>query len=137
MPFDIAHSLATLPAFLAYFGTAVAMTIIFVFVYLWITPHDEMRLIRQNKEAASISFIGALLGFIIPLATATAQSVSWFDCLIWSVVALIVQALTFVVVRIFLPHISEEITNDERAPALFLAGISIGVGILNAASMTY
>ena len=137
MPSDIAHSLSTLPAFLAYFGLAVAVTAIFILVYLWITPHDEMRLIRENKEAASISFVGALLGFIIPVATATAQSVSWVDCLIWSVVALVVQALTFLVVHWFLPRISEEITKNERAPAIFLAGISIGVGILNAASMTY
>ena len=137
MPSDIAHSLSTLPAFLAYFGLAVAVTAVFILVYLWITPHDEMRLIRENKEAASISFVGALLGFIIPVATATAQSVSWVDCLIWSVVALIVQSLTFLVVHWFLPRISEEITNNERAPAIFLAGISIGVGILNAASMTY
>ena len=36
-----------------------------------------------------------------------------------------------------MPGISEEIANNERAPAIFLAGISIGVGILNAASMTY
>ena len=137
MPTDIVHSLATLPAFLAYFGLAVAVTAVFVAVYLWVTPHDEMRLIRENKEAASISFVGALLGFIIPVATATAQSVSWLDCLVWSLVALVVQVLVFVAVRLFLPHISEEISNDERAPAIFLAGLSIGVGILNAASMTY
>ncbi len=137
MPSDIAHSLSTLPAFLAYFGLSVFVTAIFILVYLWITPHEEMRLIRENNEAAAISFIGAVLGFIIPVATATAQSVSWFDCLVWSLVALIVQALTFFVVHWFLPHISEEINNDERAPAIFLAGISIGVGILNAASMTY
>lgn len=137
MPSDIAHSLSTLPAFLAYFGLAVGVTAVFILVYLWITPHDEMRLIRENKEAAAISFVGALIGFIIPVATATAQSVSWVDCLIWSVVALIVQALVFLVVHWFLPRISEEITNNERAPAIFLAGISIGVGILNAASMTY
>ncbi|HEX7916605.1 DUF350 domain-containing protein [Rudaea sp.] len=137
MPTDLAHSLSTLPAFLAYFGLAIAVTAAFIVVYLWVTPHDEMRLIRENKEAASISFAGALLGFIIPVATAIAQSVSWFDCLVWSLVALVVQVLVFVAVRLFLPHISEEISNDERAPAIFLAGISLGVGILNAASMTY
>ena len=39
MQAEILHSLSTLPAFLAYFGLAVAMTIAFVVVYLWITPH--------------------------------------------------------------------------------------------------
>ena len=137
MSSDVFRSLSTLPAFLAYFGLAILMAGVFIFVCLRVTPHDEIRLIRENNEAAAISFVGGLLGFIIPVATAIAQSVSWFDCLVWSVVALVVQTLTFFAVHWFLPRISEEITNNERAPAIFLAGLSIGVGILNAASMTY
>jgi putative membrane protein len=134
---EIAHSLSTLPAFLAYFALAIAMTGIFIVVYLWITPYDELKLIRNNDQAAAISFCGALLGFIIPLATAIAQSVSLLDGLIWGLVALAIQALTFLVVRVFLGHLAERIAADERGPAIFLAGISLGVGILNAACMTY
>jgi len=134
---EIAHSLSTLPTFLAYFGLAVVTTGIFIAIYLWITPHDELKLIRDNKEAAAISFSGALIGFIIPLATAIAQSVSLIDGLVWGFVALVIQSLTFVVVRVFLGHLPERIAADERAPAIFLAGISLGVGILNAACMTY
>jgi putative membrane protein len=134
---EIAHSLSTLPAFLAYFGLAIVMTGIFVVVYLWITPYDELKLIRNNDEAAAISFCGALLGFIIPLATAIGQSVSLVDGLVWGIVALAIQSLTFVFVRIFLGHLPESIAADERGPAVVLAGISLGVGILNAACMTY
>jgi putative membrane protein len=134
---EILHSLSTLPAFLAYFGLALVMTAIFIVVYLWITPYDELKLIRNNDEAAAISFCGALIGFIIPLATAIAQSVSLLDGLVWGLVALAIQALTFLVVRIFLGHLPERIAADERGPAIFLAGISLGVGILNAACMTY
>ncbi|MEP6938500.1 MAG: DUF350 domain-containing protein [Rudaea sp.] len=134
---EIAHSLSTLPEFLAYFGLAILMTAVFVAVYLWITPHDELRLVRENKEAAAISFCGALIGFIIPLATAITQSVSLVDGLVWGVVALAIQALTFVVVRVFMGHLPERIAANERAPAIFLAGLSLGVGILNAACMTY
>ena len=134
---EIAHSLSTLPAFLAYFGLAIVMTGVFIVVYLWITPYDELKLVRDNKEAAAISFCGALIGFIIPLATAIAQSVSLLDGLVWGLVALAIQALTFVVVRVFLGHLPERIAADERAPAIFLAGISLGVGLLNAACMTY
>ena len=53
---EIAHSLSTLPDFLAYFALAIVMTGVFVVVYLWITPYDELKLIRNNDEAAAISF---------------------------------------------------------------------------------
>lgn len=134
---EIAHSLSTVPDFLAYFALAIVMTGIFVVVYLWITPYDELKLIRKNDEAAAISFCGALLGFIIPLATAITQSVSLLDGLVWGLVALAIQALTFLAVRFFLGHLPESIAANERGPAIFLAGISLGVGILNAACMTY
>jgi len=134
---QVMHSLSTLPNFLMYFGMALALTGLFLVVYLWITPHDELKLVRENKEAAAISFCGALLGFILPLATAIAQSDGMLDCLVWGLVALVIQALTFLAVRLFMGHLSERIAQDERAPAYFLAGISLGVGILNAACMTW
>ena len=134
---QVMHSLSTLPNFLMYFGLALALTGLFLVVYLWITPHDELKLVRENKEAAAISFCGALLGFILPLATAIAQSDGLLDCVFWGLVALVIQSLTFVVVRLFMGHLPERIAQDERAPAIVLAGISLGVGILNAACMTW
>jgi len=134
---QVIHSLSTIPNFLAYFGMALALTGLFLVVYLWITPHDELKLVRENKEAAAISLGGALLDFILPLATAIAQSDGFVDCAVWGLVALVIQALTFLAVRLFLAHLPERIAQDERAPAIFLAAISLGVGILNAACMTW
>jgi putative membrane protein len=137
MPTDIAPSLATLPDFLAYFSLAIGFAVVFVVVYLWITPHREIALVRDNQPAAAISFGGAFLGFVIPLASAIAHSVSLVDCAVWGVVALVIQLLTFFGARLLLPDLPERIARDERAAGILVASLSIGVGVLNAACMTY
>ncbi|MBO9664451.1 DUF350 domain-containing protein [Dokdonella sp.] len=137
MSIDLAPSLATLPNFLAYFALAIVLAVSFLVVYVWITPHRELALIRADKPAAAISFGGAFLGFVIPLASAISQSVGLIDCAVWGLVALVVQALTFFAVRLLLPDLPARIERDERAAAILVAALSIGVGVLNAACMTY
>ena len=51
----ITQSLAGLPGFLAYFCTAFVITIGYLLVYMWITPHDEFELIRKNVPGAAIA----------------------------------------------------------------------------------
>ena len=97
----------------------------------------EISLIRQGNTAAALSLSGALLGFIIPLATAIAHSVAWWDMLFWGGVALVVQLLSYFAVRMFVPSLSQDIPAGNVAQGLFLATISLGIGILNAASLTY
>lgn len=133
----LAPSLALLPNFLAYFALAIGLGLVFLVVYVWVTPHRELALIRANKPAAAISFGGAFLGFVIPLASAIAHSVSLIDCAVWGLIALAIQLLTFFAARLLLPDLPERIANDERAAAILIAALSIGVGVLNAACMTY
>jgi putative membrane protein len=133
----VAPSLSTLPDFLAYFALAVVLAVMFLVIYVWITPHRELALIRADKSSAAISFGGAFLGFVIPLASAISHSVGLMDCAVWGVVALVVQALTFFAVRLLLPDLPARIERDERAAGILVAALSIGVGILNAACMTY
>jgi putative membrane protein len=137
MPTAIEPSLATLPDFLAYFALAIGFAAVFVVVYLWVTPHRELALIRDNKPAAAISFGGAFLGFVLPLASVIAQSVSLLDCAIWAAIALVVQLLVFFAARLVLPDLPQRIARDERAAATLVAVLSIGVGILDAACMTW
>lgn len=137
MPQAIAPSLATLPAFLEYFALAIALTLAFLLAYVWATPHREYALIRANNLAAATSFGGALIGFALPLASAISHSVSLADCAIWGVIALIVQILTFFAARLLITDLPSRIERDERAAAIFVAALSIGVGLLNAACMTY
>ncbi|EKV27288.1 hypothetical protein C882_1790 [Caenispirillum salinarum AK4] len=130
--------LEALASFALYFATAIVLLFVFQAVYMAVTPHRETELIKGGNVAAATAYIGALIGFVLPLASALANSVSLVDFAIWGVIAGVVQVLTWVVVRTFFyKNISESIVAGTLAPALKLAGVSVSVGILNAASMTY
>lgn len=130
-------SLSGLPAFLIYFGVAVVLLLVFTLVYTWVTPHNELELIRANNASAAIAFGGAVIGFALPLSSAISNSLSLLDCAIWGLVALVVQVLTFVALRILLKQLPERIAQGEIAVGIFAAASAIAVGILNAACMTY
>ena len=132
-----AHFLATLPNFLAYLGTAIALLAVFVTIYLYVTPYDEIHLIRSNNAAAAISLSGAILGFALPIANVIAHSDTLLDLAVWSVIAGIVQLLAWGVARVALPTLQEDIAAGRVAPATFVAALSITIGLINAACMTY
>lgn len=130
-------SLAGFPDFVVYFILAIVMLCVFWRIYIWLTPHDEMALVRDNNPAAAVALSGALIGFALPLSGAITHSVVLLDSAVWGFVALLMQALTFVVLRVTLPHLPQRIAKGEMAAAILTAGVSISVGMLNAASMTY
>lgn len=130
-------SLSGLGSFLAYFITSGVLLVIFGFIYVRITPYKEITLIRQGNTAAAIAFGGAVLGYAIPLASVVSQSVSFVDMVVWACVALVVQLCAYVVVRLTLPHIKDDIPANKLAQGIFLGVISLAAGILDAACMTY
>lgn len=129
--------LSGLLPFLAYLAVSVLLLVAFVLVYVRVTAHDEFALIRQNNVAAGVAFGAAIIGFCLPLHSAVSHSVSLVDCAVWGAVALLVQVLAYFGVRVFIRDLSTRIDRGELAPAIFAASASIGVGLLNAAAMTY
>lgn len=129
--------LSTLPAFAAYFGLGVVFLAIFCTVLVWLTPQREFALIRQGNQSAAISLGGALLGFVAPLASAMSHSVSLLDLALWGLVALIVQWLTHLVVRMLIHDLAQQIEADNKAVAGFAAVLALAVGLVNAAAMTW
>lgn len=129
-------SLTELPWFFAHMGTAIGLTVFYIVIYMWVTPHAEITLIRESNMAASLAIGGSLLGFCLPLASAIANSGSLGDVVVWGIVALLVQIVLFYIVRLPIPKISERIEKGEVASGLWLGGASLAGGVLNAASMT-
>jgi len=117
-------------------ATAIALTLVYVIVYMWVTPHPEIKLIRENNHAASLAFAGSLIGFCVPLASAIANSASLIDVAVWGGVALLIQIIIFYLVCIPIPKISERIEKGEMASGIWLGSASMAGGLLNAASMT-
>lgn len=128
-------SLSTFPAFLAYFVTAFVLTVIFVLLYSNLTPHREIALIRGGNIAAAIALVGGLVGFVLPLASVIAHSASLIDVVIWGVIALAIQMGGFLLARVVLPHLPQAIDDGSVADAVFLAGLSLALGLLQAACM--
>jgi putative membrane protein len=133
---EILSSVAGLPAFLLYFALALVLVAAFLVIYMWVTPYDELTLIRGGDTAAAISLSGALIGFVLPLASAIAHSVSWLDMIIWGAIALVVQLAVFFIVSRVVPQLSKAISDGGTAQATLLAAASVGIGIVNAACMS-
>jgi putative membrane protein len=129
--------ISTLPYFVAYLAIAVGLLLVFLFLYMRITPHPEFELIRAGNNATAITLAGALLGFVIPLASNIAHSQNIPDMLVWGVVAMAVQIAIVVVVKLTAPQLYQRVDDGQTATAVLLAAISVCVGILNAACMTY
>lgn len=133
----LADSISTLPAFLTYFAIAMAIMAAFLFVYLQVTPYREIALIRECNSAAAISLSGTLIGFALPVANVIENSHNLVDLAIWSIIACAVQIAAYVVARLALPQIARDIPAGKLAPAIFLAALSVSVGLINAACMEY
>jgi putative membrane protein len=123
-------------SFVTFFGSGVLSILIYTVIYTAVTPHKEFALIKDQNQAAAIAFAGSLLGFVIAIARLIESAVHLSDFYLWVGVAIVVQLLAYTVVRLTFPRLSERIANGELSAAIWLAGISIGAGLLNAASLS-
>ncbi len=133
----LAFSLSGFDDFLLYLGLSVVFVAGFLFIYMRITPYREIALIRAGNAAAAASLSGTLIGYVLPLASAIEHSVNPWDMMLWAAIALVVQLLVFVIVRLLLPDLTRAINEGQVASGVLLGALSLAAGILNAASMTY
>ncbi len=130
-------TLAGFDDFAVYFAASIALVALFLAIYVRVTPYREFALIRAGNAAAAASLSGALIGFVLPLASAVAHSVNLADMAIWGAIALVVQVAGYGVARALLPGIASGIPAGNVAHGVFLGALSLAVGILNAACMTW
>ena len=123
--------------FLVYFAASLVLVALFLVIYLQVTPYREIALIREGNAAAAASLSGALLGFVLPLASAVAHSVNLVDMATWGAIALVVQLAAYGVARLVLRGFAQGIPAGNIAEGVFVGALSLGIGILNAACMTY
>tara|TARA_B100000530_G_scaffold100133_1_gene62035 strand:- start:91 stop:516 length:426 start_codon:yes stop_codon:yes gene_type:complete len=128
--------LAGIPFLLSHFGVTVLMLVIGVFIYMWITSHDERALIREGNTAAAISLAGAILGLAIPLAFCMASSINVYDIVIWGIVTLVIQLATFWIIDIWLRDLSKRIEEGQVGTAILLVSVKLAVASINAAAVS-
>ena len=126
-----------LSAFAMFFGMGVGCVALFLAIYIWLTPHAEIGLIRSGNNAAAVGFSGALIGYCLPLAGALAGSTAPADLAIWAFVALLAQLAAYVLTRLLLPGYPARIEQGQMSAAVTAASAHIGIGLINAAAMSY
>ncbi len=130
--------LYTLPNFLAYFLSSVAMLGIALYIYKLVTPYDELALIRKRNKAAAVSYIGTAAGMAIAMSSVIINSTGWLDKVVWCAISLGVQLLVWEMVNWILGNLQKAIAEDEcMAYAIMLGGSSLVIGAIQAACLVY
>lgn len=120
-------------SFFAYLGAGLVFLCAFAFLYVKITPYDEVQDIRAGKKAPAIALGGALLGFTFPILSLSYHGINLFDFSIWSLVAGVVQVILFKVLYAIMPM--KEISADNQAVAIAYAFAAVCTGLVNAFSL--
>ena len=133
---SIQSFLSGIPFLLTHFGVTIVMLVVGAFIYIKITSHDEMALIRDGNNAAAVSLSGAILGLAIPLAFCMANSVNLYDIVIWGLVTLVIQLVTFWIIDLWLRDLSQKIEEGQVGTAILLVSVKLAVASINAAAIS-
>lgn len=124
------------PVLMLHSSVTLAMLAAGVFLYIKITPYDEIALVRDGNTAAAASLAGAIVGLGIPLAFSMAASVTIWEILIWGPVTLLLQLVAYRFSDLVLKDLPKRIIDGEMGPALVLIAIKLAVAAINAAAVT-
>lgn len=124
------------PVLALHLVTAFAILVAGMGVYMWITPYEDLRLVREGNQAAAVALGGGFLGLAIPIAGTLAGSVTSLDILLWGLVTVVVQLICFKVVDLVLRGLPQRIANGEMAAAIFLAFAKVSVGAIVATAVS-
>ncbi|MDP1615977.1 DUF350 domain-containing protein [Phenylobacterium sp.] len=116
---------------------AVAVLILFLAaaLYVLLTPHKEVALIRDGNAAAAVSLGGVLVGLAAPLALSLNSSTSLIEIIIWGISTVMVQLLVFRLVDLLLRGLPQRIQEGEVAAAALLVGAKLATALILAAAV--
>lgn len=123
------------PQFIVQLAIALGLFVASLIVYVILTPHKEMALIRAGNPSAALAFGGVVVGLAIPLGACLAHSLGIIDLAIWGIVTLLLQILAFRFADIFLRHLPRRIAEGDVAAAVFLMSIKIGLALIIAGAV--
>ena len=122
--------------YLKYFGAALVMLVVFAFAYLKITPARELELIKNGNLACALSLSGAMIDFCITLVSSMLHSVGMLSFMIWGFAAAVIQILVYFAATHLIKDANQELLNNNVAVGVLFFGLSVSIGILNAASLS-
>lgn len=126
---------AGFPDFIIQLGVAIGLFIASLIIYVLMTPHKELALIRAGNPSASLAFGGVVVGLAIPLGSCLEHAYGMWDLLIWGVVTLLLQLLAFRFADMILRGLPRRIAEGDVAAAVFLMSVKIGLALILAGAV--
>ncbi len=126
---------AGFPDFILQAGSALGLFIVSLIIYVLMTPHKELALIRAGNPSAALAFAGVVVGLAIPLGACLSHAFGLLDLLIWGVVTLLLQLIAFRLTDVFLRGLPRRIAEGDVAAAIFLMSMKIGIAIILAGAV--
>ena len=124
------------PVTLLHFGTTLVILIAAAALYVMLTPHKEITLIREGNAAAAVSLGGVLVGLALPLAVSLKASSTLVELGLWGVATAVVQLLVFRLVDIVLRGLPRRIQDGEMSAAAMLVGAKLATAVILAAAVS-
>ena len=123
----------------SYIGLAVVLLFIGILLFEVTTKNKEFELIKNGNKAAVYAFGGRILGLAIVLYSSISNSVNILDMVVWGSIAIVIQIIVFYLAELLTPkfNITKAIDDDNQAVGLFLLFLSVSIGLIIAASLTY
>ncbi|MBO1513373.1 DUF350 domain-containing protein [Metabacillus bambusae] len=123
----------------SYIGLAVVLLFIGIVLFEVTTKNKEFELIKNGNKAAVYAFGGRILGLAIVLYSSISNSVNILDMVVWGSIAIVIQIIVFYLAELLTPkfNITKAIDDDNQAVGLFLLFLSVSIGLIIAASLTY
>ena len=126
---------AGFPATLAHAAVSLILLGLGAVLYSVMSPHREIREIRDGNTAAAVSFGGVTIGLAVPLAFSLAASTSIEGLALWGVAILAVQLLLFRVVDFVLKGLPQRVQEGEIPAAVVLVSAKLACALLLAAAV--
>ncbi|HVI31641.1 DUF350 domain-containing protein [Phenylobacterium sp.] len=124
------------PITLLHAGVTVLILLAAATLYVLLTPHREITLIREGNTAAAVSLGGVLVGLAVPLGVSLNASTNLIEIGLWGVATVIVQLLVFRLVDIVLRGLPRRIQDGEMSAAAMLVGAKLATAIIIGAAVS-
>jgi putative membrane protein len=115
------------PVTLLHFSITALILFLGATLYVLMTPHREIALIRDGNAAAAVSLGGVLVGLALPLSVV--------EIALWGASTVVVQLLVFRLVDLFLRGLPQRIQEGEVAAAALLVGAKLATAIVLTAAV--
>jgi putative membrane protein len=137
---DITYYLQTFDHFVIYLAVSLVLFLIGTYVFKLVTPYSERAQIKSGNTAVTLKLLGKMAGLVVVLQSAIRSSINLVDLAIWAVIAILIQIILHLVIEYVFTRntsLAKEVENGNVAVGLFLGGVSVLVGLIVAAAISY